>query len=77
MKFKNAVVGQRVIVKPNYIESNELISHKQLASVAVGAEGTVISINALNLTEKVRVKFDVPVLGSPAWWFPHSCLKRI
>ena len=84
MKFKNAVVGQRVIVKPNYTHDNELITSKNIACTAIGRNATIVAVDKCNFYEKVKIRFDSTegfdkyaadqTLG---WWVPHSCLKRI
>lgn len=84
MKFKNAVVGQRVIVKPNYVQDNEKISSKNIVGIAVGREAVIVATDKNNTYEKVKIRFDstegfdkYAANQTPGWWVPHSCLKRI
>lgn len=84
MKFKNAVVGQRVIVKPNYTHDNALIMSKNIAGTAVGREAVIVATDKNNTYEKVKIRFDstegfdkYAATNTSGWWVPHSCLKRI
>lgn len=84
MKFKNAVVGQRVVVKPNYVQDNDKISSKIIVGIAVGREAYIVDIDTSHKTEKVKIKFDstegfdkYAADQTSGWWVPHSCLKRI
>ena len=84
MKLKNAVIGQRVVVKPNYVKANDKISSKHIADIAIGREATIVEVYTDYLTEKVRIKFGstegFPTFAADkvsGWWVPHSCLKRI
>lgn len=84
MKFKNAVVGQRVIVKPNYTHDNDLIMSKNIADTAIGRKATIVAVDKRNTYEKVKIRFDstegfhkYAADQTSGWWVPHSCLKRI
>jgi hypothetical protein len=84
MKFKNAVVGQRIIVKANYNHDNELIMSKNIAGIAIGREATIVAIDERHSYEKVKIRFDstngfdkYAAHQTSGWWVPHSFLKRI